>query len=1365
MEYELYLKSSFKIMRLFVLSIAFMLFNFMARSGNTLSLSYLTIENNLSNNHITSILEDRLGYLWFGTSDGLNKWDGYKMEIFRYDNNNTNSIPNNYITCLAEDQNHNIWIGSNQGGIARYNYIENKFYRYTIDLDGNTDTYTRDLFVDEHSTIWAATDLGLLRYQTQNDRFENVFLTRENKVCDAYKILKLSSNRLLIQASIGLYEYVFSEKRVVPSRYNDIFNNSSIANGNISIGITHDGYFWLGTLDGLISFSPTGEMIDRYRPSNKKGSISTSIFSSIYEDSRHNLWIGTENGGINLLNRENGEFTVFQIGLPDGYHLTDNTITTIYEDSYQNVWFGTLQGGLNIINLKKKLFTRYEYQSTNDNSLYSNRIGAMFEDANGNIWVGSSNGCLHCFKQPDESFDRFLLPNRAMKASIIGIVDINSDNLLVAGWNTGLYQFNIKQRKFTEIQDHGEATKDLDYKNIRGIGKDSQGNFWLASHRSKGLTVYNPAKRTFYNKDFPGSLNAKILAAPYAVSMVEDLKKRIWIIAYTGIYLFDGEYHEFKSTNDTNTLSSNYHYTLFQASNSTIWIGNSNGLDKLIEEKGTFRFERCSQKYKLPANIKAIAEDTHGNLWLSSNEGITMFNPNSGKHQTYYIGRELPILSFIEQSLLRSSTGEMYCGSTNGLFEFHPDSLAKINLGCKIYISDFQLFNQSQKPGEKNSPLKKSISETKHITLNHNQSMLSFEYEALDIGNSGRITYACFMEGVDKDWNFVGDKRFATYTNMAPGEYKFRVKPIFGNELQGTIEANIGITIEAPFWRTIWAYILYGLSLLAALFFLNRIILNREKLKNELKIEKLKIQNVMEADLMKIRFFTNISHEFRTPLTLIKTPIEKLIDDDKTLDGEGRMYHYKLIENSTNKLLKMITQLLDFRKLEAGGLHLDLSQGDLVEACRKSWNDFRYLASQKEIEYNFYTNVDSLFVAFDSDKMDKIITNLLSNALKNTANGGQISLTLTKTQKSSLNNFTESIKISIKDTGIGIPNDDLPYIFERYYRVSKENTKKIEGTGIGLTLVKELTELHKGEIEVASEEGVGTEFVITLPFIDGSISYQLSDHHSSELIDNALDNKPENKLPVILLVEDEEELRTFVKREFQNEYHIAEAVDGIDGWEKVISDFPNLVISDVMMPNSDGIELCGKIKSNEKTSHIPVILLTANQTKEKELEGLKIGADAYVVKPFNTKVLRAQIENLLRMRIDLINKFQQGLSLNFNESSIDSRDNKLIQQIINLIVENISEERINADFISKHVHVSRSVVYVKIEALTGQTVNEFIRNIRLKKAVQLIQQSDMAITEVSSAVGFSSHSYFSKSFKAQFGCPPKEYIQRKKSSS
>jgi signal transduction histidine kinase/ligand-binding sensor domain-containing protein/DNA-binding response OmpR family regulator len=1344
--------------RITVLSIVFILSCINACPNNAFTFNYLTIDNNLSNNHITCILEDHQGYLWFGTSDGLNKWNGYEMKVIRSSNNDTNSISNNHITCLAEDQHHNLWIGSNQGGITRYNYVENKFYRYPIDINGYRNAFIRDIAVDEDSTIWIATDLCILKYQPSTDGFERVILTQGNQVYDTFKIYKLANGRLLYQTNTGFYEYENPKNRFVASFYNYFFANNSIPNENIQIGTTNDGCFWIGDNEGLTSYLPTGKLLNTFRSPNKQSMINRLNISSIFEDSKHNLWIGTENSGLYLLNRESGEFEVYQMGLPDSYHLTDNIVTTIFEDSYQNVWIGTQQGGLNCINLQKKMFTLYKNQSTNDNSLYSNKIGAIFEDVDGEIWIGSGKGSLHRFNKPSKTFNRFLIPNKAAVSNVIGIVDINSNTLLVTGWETGLFQFNTESGKFAEIIDHSIVTQDIDFKNIRGVGKDSRGNIWLASHRKKGLTVYNAAGHKFYNKDFQGTLNSKILGVQYAVSMAEDFQKRIWIVAYTGIYLFDGEYHEFKSTSEESTLGSNYNYTLFQASDSTIWIGNSNGLDRLVEEKSGFRFERCSQKYNLPVNIKAITEDLEGNLWLTSNEGISMFNPKSGKQKTYYIGRELPKLTFNEQSILCSSTGEIYCGGTNGLIQFHPDELKFNTLLPRIYISDFQIFNKSQKPGAKNSPLSKSISVTDRITLTHKQSMLSFEYEALDIGNSGRITYACFMEGVDKDWNYVGEKRFSTYTNMAPGEYRFRVKPLYGDELYRSAEASINITIKAPFWKTTWAYIVYAILFIVSLYFFRRAILNREKLKNELKIEKLKIQNVMEANLMKLRFFTNISHEFRTPLTLIKTPIEKLIDDNKTLDEEARMYHYKLIEKNTAKLLKMITQLLDFRKLEAGSINLDISQGDLVEACRTTWNDFRYLATQKEIEYNFHTNNHRIYTAFDPDKMDKIISNLLSNAFKNTPNGGQISLTITKIQPSGLSNLTESIKISIKDSGWGISADDLPYIFERYYRVSKADTKKIEGTGIGLTMVKELTELHKGIVEVNSEEGVGSEFIITLPLNQELTPDNSTGQYPSKLIDKAITEKPENKLPVILLVEDEYEIRTFVKRELQNDYQILEAIDGNDGWSKVDSAYPDLVISDVMMPDSDGIELCSKIKNNEKTSHIPVILLTANQTIEKELEGIKTGADVYIVKPFNTKVLLAQIENLLKIRSELKNKFQKGTSLYFEENSISASDNRLIQEIINIILENISVERINADFISKRIHVSRSVVYVKIEALTGQTVNEFIRNIRLKKALQLIKENSLTITEIVTAVGFNSHSYFSKSFKAQFGCSPKDYV-------
>jgi len=743
-----------------------------------------------------------------------------------------------------------------------------------------------------------------------------------------------------------------------------------------------------------------------------------------------------------------------------------------------------------------------------------------------------------------------------------------------------------------------------------------------------------------------------------------------------------------------------------------------------------------------------------------------MFDPVTFESRQFQFHKNVTGQEFFERACLRSSSGEAYFGTTNGFYKFNPDSIGFHFDAPKIYITDFKIFNESQKASSQDSPLIKSIHETDTIRLSYKQSVISFEFAALSLGKPGNIEYAYLMDGFEQNWNYVGYKRFATYTNLAPGEYVFRVKTTIGSQLSNSTEANVRLIISPPFWKTTLAYIIYTVFGLSSLFLIQLAILYRVKLINELRLEKVKIQNVQETNLMKLRFFTNISHEFRTPLTLIKAPVEKLISKNSELSEKERSYHYQLIMNSTQKLMRMVNQLMDYRKLEAGSLVLEPSMGDLIGFCRKVWENFIYLSEQKKIQYQFHAEIKTLFIAFDADKLDKVLSNLLSNAFKNTPDGKSITFVIKKVETDKLAEKQFKVDLAIIDTGVGISESDLPHIFDRFYMVAHNRNENVQGTGIGLALAKELIELHNGTIAVQSKEGKGSEFVVRLPIDLGDKKTEepigeedaVTVELSSDVPEILIQNESLNGANRVLIVEDDDELAEFLIHELSFYYQVIAAKNGEEGIQKAITLKPDLVISDVMMPVTDGIELCRTLKNDVRTSHIPIILLTARYSQEKEIEGFESGADAYVLKPFNLKLLLSRISNLLIIRRELVERFKTGTSLNFKDQGIETKDQKLIQQIIDLIIENITNEKINAEFIAHKLHLSRSLIYIKIEALAGQTVNEFIRNLRLKKATQLMASGEMTITEIAYAVGFSSQSYFSRSFTKQFGCSPKAYL-------
>jgi signal transduction histidine kinase/ligand-binding sensor domain-containing protein/DNA-binding response OmpR family regulator len=1356
-----------------------LVFTVFGLTGQNISFNTISTKDGLSSNYTTAVLEDSRGFIWITTKEGLNRWDGYNFNVYKNDPKDPHSLPGNFTLCLAEDKHDNIWIGTNQDGLSRYNISEEKFYNYNLipgDSSSLPGTVIRCIFIDKNDNIWIGTNDGLAKYIPSKNEFKLYLFSINGQKHRTHirKIFRLNDQELLIQNNSGLFKMNLSNE-IITEFKNNVSTETNPILKSFPILLDSEGLFWIGSLDGLIKYNTkTQQTVSYIHTNDNEKSISSHNFAVIFEDSHKNVWFGTDNNGVSLYNKETDDFTRFKTDIKNTNSIANNIITNIYEDKNGILWFTTQEGGVSFINPNMKKFEHFVHNPFDENSISHNKVSAFCEDKNGTIWIGTGNGGINKLNN-DNSIDRIHLKNNFLSPSILAIIENPSkeNSLYITGWGAGLYELNTKNNKLKNLFPIDNGSNHVPIINIKGMGIDSDKNVWLATHHRHGIEVYNPETNTFYNKYNPGSFKSNILGSTYAVSMKEDSKKRIWIITYTGLYMFDSTYRYFHSYNeDSNTICSNYVYTLHEDSKGRIWVGSSKGLDKIIETDTSIYFERLTHKYNLPLNIKGILEDDNGILWLSSSHGISTFDPSTKKVKTVFKAEELGNHEFFERSVLKSQKGEMYFGSTNGFVKFHPDTILNAKLNPKLYLIDFQIFNKSQKVDANNSPLTKSVLETQEIELSYKQSDLSFEYVALNYNRYQNLDYAYTLEGFDPEWYFVGNKRFARYTNLPHGTYTFKARIVDGDQISEVGGINIKIKINPPFWKTKLAQVLYVLLIILTLYLFRYAIIMREKLKNELKMEKIALKNVHEANLMKLRFFTNISHEFKTPLTLIKAPIDKIISDESEHHSDEHKSQLRLIKRNADRLLKMVNQLMDYRKLEAGSLMLETSQGDIVEFSKNIWEIFNELATQRKIKYEFKSLLKKEIMSFDSDKLDKIISNLIANSIKHTGEYGSIVLSIKKlraTNSESSKTDNDEIEISVKDDGTGIPKKDLPYIFDRFYSASKKSDSKIEGTGIGLTLVKELTELHGGRISVSSKVGEGAEFKVILPIIKQTAlekntqQEKISDEETKyDVIEQQIKNKIESKQKTenkfkVLVVEDDPDLRAFIRNELVQDYEVLTAKDGEDGQRKTFFNFPDIIISDVMMPNMDGFELCKSIKSDERTSHIPVILLTARHSEEKNIEGFEAGADDYFYKPFNLTLLKSRINNLLVHRWNLIEKFKKDANFEFSNEGIDTKDKELIQSIINIVLENINEEKINAEFISNRIHISRSLLYIKVEAITGQSVNEFIRGIRLKKALKLLKQNSMSIAY---AVGFSSQPYFTRCFTKLYGESPTEFINK-----
>jgi signal transduction histidine kinase/DNA-binding response OmpR family regulator len=860
-------------------------------------------------------------------------------------------------------------------------------------------------------------------------------------------------------------------------------------------------------------------------------------------------------------------------------------------------------------------------------------------------------------------------------------------------------------------------------------------------------------------------------------TIYEDSQGLVWLGGNSsGLFCYDSQKNsliEYDSVpEDSSTIIDNSFFSAYEDKKGTLWFGCGTGLARFNRSKNNFARFYVNNGF-LTEWVRQILEDDHGNLWMGTGKGITKFNPVTGEFKDYYSASYFPEIKFNLTYPYKAENGEMYFGGENGFVRFHPDSIKDNTFIPPIVITSFCKF-------EKPSPF------GREIKLSHSDNFLSFEFAALSYINSAENQYAYKMEGVDKDWVYCGTRRFASYPNMEPGEYVFRVKGSTSNRVWNEAGTSVKIIILPPWWKTWWAYLLYTLTILTIFTISTRFYLNRQRLRQKLILESEHAEKLEEVAKIKSDFFANISHEFRTPLTLILGPAEKIAKNESA----NPIKDADIITRNSKRLLQLVNQLLDLSKLDAGKLKLEASAANIVSFIKGIALSFESLSEAKDVMIKIKSDSEFIEVYFDKDKMFKTFSNLLSNAFKFTPERGNVIITIAE-----ISNNT--VEIRLKNTGIGIPQKELPKLFDRFYQVDSSQTKEYEGTGIGLALVKELIELHHGKITIDSEVGNSdkagwTEFTINLPLGRAHLKddeiLSTEDETDSKVILNpdevvmknlsgeenniiyAADSSsqaPQNDIEkndnktIILVVEDNYDMREYIKESLSDSYSVEEAVNGEQGVRIAETIIPDLIISDLMMPKMDGNELTRILKNDERTSHIPIILLTAKSGQENKIVGLQTGADDYLTKPFDVKELRVRVENLIDIRRKLQEKFSKGEFLaKRTEKKLKSIDEKFLAKVLEVIEKHISEENFSIEECSSEVGFSRTHFHKKLRALVGKSPSQYVRTVRLYRAKQMIEEEKGNVSEVAYSVGFSSPAYFSRCFKEEFGYPPSDILTR-----
>ncbi|MCO6475335.1 MAG: response regulator [Phaeodactylibacter sp.] len=1367
--------------------------------GRFIKFDRMTTKSGLPQEHVSSIAQDHNGFLWLGMEFGLARYDGYSFKTYRNDPNDSTSISSNIIRALFIDEQGYIWIGTDGGGVCRFDPRKEQFTSFKHEPDNPNSLSGNRVYsiaADRDGNIWAATltkGLNRISFSPTGDgqcNVSNPCFTRfrydpnvPNSLSDdnVWTILIDDRNRLWAgTASAGLNMLDLNgpiDENASFRRYQqdpgDPFSISS--NAIKSLYKDSRGALWVGTeFKGLNRFDDAEGKFYYYEFRQRDPhSLSHNHVSCILEDKNGVFWLGTNGGGINIFDREKEIFYPFTETPGDPYCLNGQLVNTIFQSSSGVLWIGMANKGLNWIDPQKQQFQHYYSIAGKADGLSGNLVKAIYESRDGEIWVGTYSGGLNHFDPETEVFTHYLQDNAASN-NVQRIFEDREGRFWVGTDGGGLFLFGRQTGTFSGFNRGASGTK-LSGKAVWAIEQDLNGNLWIGT-ADGGLNRFDWETRQFrqfrFDPNDPHSINSNDVRALFL-----DHLGVLWVGTYGGglnrYNPVEESFSHYRTIpGDSTSISNDIITDIFESSkDGQLWIGTfGGGLNRFDRLTGAFTAYR--EKHGLANDVvKSIEEDMEGNLWIGTLKGISKFGPETGTFVNYSISDGLQGYGFNLGASCQAKDSVLYFGGTNGFNRFFPDKINKLpNDKYPCLITDLKIFNRSIQPGEvirKKVILEKAIHELSAITIPYFIDDFAFEFVAPNFEGAEKIKYAYQLEGANEQWQYTNaNRRYAAYTSLPPGDYVFKVRATDKEGVWNGEVTELKVEILPAPWETFWAYLLYALLLGGAVFFIRRHKAGRIRLLNELKLERLERQKTRELNEMKLQFFTNISHEIRTPLTLILGPIRELI-----ASGEGgREVRNQLhnINRNANRLLLLVNQLLEFREQEAGHTKMQVAKGDLVKFISETILSFKEAAKQRNIDFSFTHNRDAIMLWYDNDLMEKVFFNLLSNAFKFTPDGGKVAVHAILRE--------ESAEVVVEDNGRGIEQKDLPFIFDRFYKFNKDYPGNYLGSGIGLALVKGLVKLHHGDIRVESTPHEFTRFTISLPtgvkhFRDEDI---VSGHKDSEdaahyrigrqedFEEAAIAPAASADAPELLIIEDNDDIRNYLRKIFTPEYRIREALNGKQGWDLAMRYLPALIISDIMMPEMDGIALCKKLKTTLETSHIPIILLTARTSLVFQAEGLETGADDYITKPFNPRLLKLRAQNLIHSRKRLREKFGRPVSIEPHEVTITTPDQDLLQRAIQAVEKHMDDSSFDVNTLAREIGISRPVLYRKLPAITDQTPNEFIRIVRLKRAAQILDQADLAVSDVCYRTGFKTPEYFSKCFREFFGVLPSEYARQKK---
>ncbi|HWB92438.1 MAG TPA: two-component regulator propeller domain-containing protein [Puia sp.] len=1309
--------------------------------GQPYYFNHYQVENGLSNNSVECSIQDDDGFLWFGTINGLNRFDGYSFKTFYHDPGDPTSIGSNFIRCLYNDSQGVIWVGTNKGVYTydkigeKFNLVRNLpsgnttsilsdgngFFWFIIDMliyrldpqTGVSKFYPMDglaqvatsMTISADNTLWVSTVAGCIKkYLPEADTF-NTYSTYRRKQDALFtsieKIYPMNDSVFLIGTkSEGVK--TFDTKT---GRYKNIITLNQEGTGIYvrTIIRRNESEYWIGTETGIYIYnSRSGSVSHLQREYDNPYSISDNVVFAFCQDREGGLWVGTYLGGLNYLPES---FVFFQKFFPRGPapSLSGHAVHEICKDRFGNFWIGTEDGGVDKVNLKKRTFEAFRPGASPGSIAYHNIHGLL---ATGNeLWIGTFEHGLDVLDiltgKVIRHYDAGPGEHSLKNNFIVTIYQTRSRDILVGTWG-GLYRYERQQDNFTRIEGFGV--------HIQALLEDRQGVLWSCT-QGEGIYFYNPATRQHGNLHY--------------------------------------------DPDDANSLIDNHVNGIYQDSRGELWFATEGGLCEY--EKASGKFTRYTTKNGLPDNlIFRILEDDRKKLWISTSKGLVCFDPDTRDIKTYKRSNGLLSDQFNYNSSFRDTDGMIYFGSVKGLIGFNPAKFVKNTSVPPVYITGIEINNKEYTVDNKNSPLKESIAYARTIRLPWDQSTIAIDFAALSYTVPEMNEYEYKLEGLDKDWTYLKTNRRAYFTKLPPGKYIFKVRGSNSSGVWNEKDAEIQIDIRPPFWASTWAYILYAFAALSLVFVVIRYYVVRARERNRRKIELLEREKEREIYVAKIEFFTNVAHEIRTPLTLIKMPLDKLT---KRLNQHPELNeNLRIMERNANRLIDLTNQLLDFRKTEADKFSLNFVKTDVSELLKDVFSNFQPAAEEKNLSFRLELPRLTLQAYVDAEAVKKILNNLVSNAIKYAGNRVIVQLL-------PFNSEDAVFSIEVRNDGFMIPYDQKEKIFQPFYRL--KGTEKVPGTGIGLSLSRSLAELHKGVLDLRRPEKDLNVFLLVLP-IHQDQEFVLQNDDPGLVVNNEglqQESGTDAGKPVILLVEDNREILDFVFRELQCEYTVRRALNGQQALGLLREENVQLIISDIMMPVMDGIELCKTVKTDLEFSHIPIILLTAKNTLHARIEGLEVGADAYIEKPFALEHLKAQVSNLISNRAKIKEYFASSPLVHIKSIGYSKADKQFLEQLDAIIHENLSNMEIDVENLAKLMNMSRATFHRKVKALSNLTPHELINITRLQKAARLLADGNYKVYEVADMVGYTLPSNFARDFHRQFGMTPSEYVNSRKAHS